>query len=114
MECTLRTLDEELRQTLLKSIPEFMKNIAKSFGGDVDIETVIGYPVGYNSADLNKYISSSVRELYGEKALIVRKKAILGAEDFYEFGFKNKIPITMFWLGGANKEKGMIHTNHSN
>lgn len=114
MECTLRTLNEEVRQPLLKNIPEFMKNIAKSFGGDADVEVVRGYPVGYNSSELNSHIAKTVKEQYGEQALVIQKKAQLGAEDFFEFGFANKIPIAMFWLGGANKSKGMIHTNHSN
>ena len=114
MECTLRTLNEELRLGLVKKIPEFMKNIAKSYGGDAEVELVMGYPVGANSIELNSHIAKTVKELYGEKALVVQEKAQLGAEDFFEFGFKNKIPISMFLLGGANREKGMIHDNHSN
>ena len=114
MECTLRTLNEDLRKKLLTAIPAFMKNIAKSFGGDVEVETVVGYPVGYNSPILNKHIEKTVKDLYGKDALSIREKAQLGAEDFFEFGFKNKIPIAMFWLGGSNKEKDMIHDNHSN
>ena len=114
MECTLRTLNEDLRKKLHLEIPEFMKNIAKSFGGTAEVDIVVGYPVGSNSPDLNQYIAKAVRELYGDQALVRREKAILGAEDFYEFGFKNKIPIAMFDLGGANKDKGMVNTNHSN
>ena len=114
MEGTLRTLNEELRQKLLKEIPKFMKNIATTYGGEVDVETIIGYPVGSNSEEMNNHVLKTVTELYGPQAVIVRKNAILGAEDYYDFGFKNNIPIAMLWLGGANKEKGMVNRNQSN
>lgn len=114
MECTLRTLNEELRAKLLKEIPEFIKSIAKAYGGSADVNVVKGYPVGKNDAKMNVHIAKTVRELFGEEYLVYKEKAILGAEDFYEFGFKNKIPIAMFWLGGSNKAEGKVHHNHSN
>ena len=61
MECTLRNLYEDLRKKLLLEIPEFMKNIAKSFGGTAEVEIVVGYPVGSNSPDVNQYIVQTVR-----------------------------------------------------
>jgi amidohydrolase len=114
MECTLRTLNEELRNDLLERIPTFVKQIAQAFGGDAIVDVKRGYPVGKNSSELNALIAKTVIELYGEEKLYITEKAILGAEDFYEFGFKNKIPIAMFWLGGSNKKTGKTHHNHSN
>jgi amidohydrolase len=112
MDCTLRTLNEEVREKIHNTLPDTIKNIAKSFGGDADVDLKKGYAVGFNDKTINHHIRKVTSELYGSDA-IAEVKAVLGAEDFYEFGFKNKIPISMFWLGGANKEKGMIYPNHS-
>ena len=45
---------------------------------------------------MNNHVIKTVTELFGAECVILREKPILGAEDFYDFGFKNKIPITMF------------------
>jgi metal-dependent amidase/aminoacylase/carboxypeptidase family protein len=62
---------------------------------------------------MNEHVRKVTAQMYGTDSL-VEVPAQLGAEDFYEFGFKNKVPITMFWLGGANLEKGWVGSNHSN
>lgn len=113
MDCTFRTLNEEIREKLQHELPILIANIAKSFGGKAEVELVKGYPVGFNDKIMNVHIRKTTEELYGKEA-IMETKPMLGAEDFFDFGFKNKIPISMFWLGGSNKEKGMIHANHSN
>ena len=114
MECTIRTLNEEIREKLLQEIPLFINNIAKAYGGEADVQLIRGYPVGKNAKEMNIHIAKTVKELYGEQALVHKEQATLGAEDFFEFGFKNKIPIAMFWLGASNRKEGKIHYNHSN
>ncbi len=113
MEGTLRTLNEEVRDKVIGGIDEFVSTIAKAYGATAEVTIMRGYPVGYNSKEMNDLIRESVTELYGNEA-IYDYGAILGSEDFFEFGFRNKIPIAMFWLGGSNPEKNMIHENHSN
>lgn len=113
MEGTLRTLNEEVRDKVLGGIGDFISNIAKAYGAEAETTIFRGYPVGYNSKEMNDLIRESVTKLYGKEA-IYDYGAILGSEDFFEFGFRNKIPIAMFWLGGSNPEKNMVHENHSN
>jgi amidohydrolase len=113
MEGTLRTLNEEIRAKLKDELPELMKGIAHTFGGDAEVEIFTGYPVGNNDKKMNDHIRKVTKQMYGDES-IVEVNAQLGAEDYYEFGFKNSIPISMFWLGGGNRERGMIHGNHSN
>ena len=113
MEGTLRTLNEEIRDKILKGLNDFVSNIVKAFGATADVTIMRGYPVGFNSKEMNDLIRESITELYGKES-IFEYGAILGSEDFFEFGFRNKIPIAMFWLGGGNIEKNMIHENHSN
>lgn len=111
MECTLRTLNEEVRGHLKENIPRVAKAIAQAFNGDAEVEIITGYPVGSNDEIMVKHIRKAMDELYdADKCITV--PAQLGAEDFFYFGFKNKIPIAMFWLGGGTKE--YTAGNHSN
>ncbi len=113
MEGTLRTLNEELRNKIKEKMPGFIKGIAQAYGGDAEVTILTGYPVGVNDKEMNEHVRKVTAQMYGTDSL-VEVPAQLGAEDFYEFGFKNKVPITMFWLGGANVEKGWVGSNHSN
>ncbi|MDH5647247.1 MAG: M20 family metallopeptidase [Candidatus Heimdallarchaeota archaeon] len=113
MEGTLRTLNEKTRDKIKEELPVFIKKQAQSFGGDADITILTGYPVGSNDKIMNDHIRKVTAELYGSDH-INEEEAQLGAEDFYEFGFRNKVPIAMFWLGGTNPEKNMVYSNHSN
>ena len=113
MTGTLRTLNSEIRDMLKTELPVLIKSISKSFGGDANIEIYTGYPVGSNDKIINDHIRKVTKSMYGENALF-EVDPVLGAEDFYEFSFKNTVPISMFWLGGANQAKGWIGANHSN
>ena len=114
MDGTLRTLNQEVRDQLKQSLPNFIQNIAQAYGGEAKVEVKTGYPVGVNSKSFNDIIKKVTIGLYGTDAIIETEKPVLGAEDFYEFGFSNSKPISMFWLGGANPDTGKIHSNHSN
>ncbi|MHA2100412.1 MAG: M20 metallopeptidase family protein [Candidatus Kariarchaeaceae archaeon] len=114
MECTLRTMNRELREKLHEAIPKFVKDIAKAHGGDAEVEIIVGYDVGINDASMNDEVKKAFNEIYPKYEVKTKERGILGAEDFYEFGFGNSVPIAMFSLGGGNKEKGFIHDNHSN
>jgi len=113
MEGTLRTLNEDVRNLLKERIPGVISQIAQVYGGDAEVKVITGYPVGSNDKMINDIIRKTTTELYGANTVLELRKAQLGAEDFYEFGFNGKIPVAMFWLGASNPEKGMIHTNHS-
>ncbi|MCE7734753.1 MAG: amidohydrolase [Candidatus Heimdallarchaeota archaeon] len=114
MEGTLRTMSRELREKLHKAIPEFIKTTAKAHGAEAEVEIVVGYDVGINDAGMNNFVKEAFHENYPDYKIDEKDKGMLGAEDFYEFGLGNSIPITMFGLGGGNEEKGFVGDNHSN
>ncbi len=113
LEGTLRTHSREVRQKLHQTIPEFIKQVAKTYGGDAVVELVTGYDVGINDKRVNDSVRKAVSKLYSPNN-IIDTGAIMGAEDFFEFSLGGKIPVAMFWLFAGNKEKGFIHGNHSN
>lgn len=114
MEGTLRTMSRELREKLHETIPEFIKTTAKAHGAEAEVEIVMGYDVGINDAGMNNFVKDAFQENYPDYKIDEKDKGMLGAEDFYEFGLGNSIPITMFGLGGGNEAKGFVGDNHSN
>ncbi|MFV2016295.1 MAG: M20 family metallopeptidase, partial [Candidatus Heimdallarchaeota archaeon] len=114
MEGTLRTMNRELREKLLEVIPEFITSTAKAHGAEAEVEIVVGYDVGINDEGMNNLVKEAFSETYPDYKIVEKDKGMLGAEDFYEFGLGNSIPIAMFALGGGNEEKGFVGDNHSN
>ncbi len=114
MEGTLRTFSRDLRKRMYKELPKLFSNIAKTYGAEAKTEIITGYGVGINDPELNKLLREVFKENYGEKGIMEQEYPTMGAEDFFEFGLDGKIPTMMFWLGGGNKERGMLAPNHSN
>ncbi len=112
IEATLRTMNPEIREDLLKKIPEVANKIAEAFGGKVETRIERGYSPGVNDKELFELIKNSTIELFGEKYFELDRPS-MGAEDFFEFSNNGKIPVAMFWLGGKNEQKGCTEPNHS-
>ncbi|MHA2172155.1 MAG: M20/M25/M40 family metallo-hydrolase [Candidatus Kariarchaeaceae archaeon] len=106
-------LRSERYSDLKNRIPKLVKDLAKTYGGDAEVEIITGYPVGYNDKSITDHVRKTMASLYS-KEQIIEAPAQLGAEDFYEFGLNGKIPVCMFWLYGKNEEKGFTAPNHSN
>ncbi|RMG36040.1 MAG: amidohydrolase [Methanobacteriota archaeon] len=113
LEGTLRTHNREVRSKLKEELPKFIQSVAKTYGGNAEVEVITGYDVGINDKKLNDSIRRAVKKHYSEDVIIDRGP-IMGAEDFFEFALGGKIPTSMFWLFAGNKEKGFTHGNHSN
>ncbi len=112
IEATLRTMNAELREDLLKKIPQVAQQITEALGGKLEVNVERGYSPGINDPHLFELIKSSTIELFGENHFELDKPS-MGAEDFFEFSNNGKIPVAMFWLGGKNEEKGFTEPNHS-
>ena len=113
MDCTLRTLNEEVRDKIKEALPKFCDGIAKAHGGSAEVKIIKGYAVGVNAKEVNDHIRKTYKELFNADNLIEQEKPVLGAEDFFEFSLRGKIPVAMFWMSTTNKEKGFIAPNHA-
>lgn len=113
MEGTMRTLNKEVQDYIHAELPKLVKGIAQAHGGDANVEIIKGYPVGVNNVDMVEIIKQATNEVLGPDAYS-EGVPILGAEDFYAFGFEGTVPAALFFLGGANPDKGITAPNHSN
>lgn len=106
---TFRTMNEEWRKEALTLIKSIAEDIAKSFGGTVEVNISKGYPYLENDPVVTSQVRQKAIELLGEdnvEELPIR----LTAEDF---SFYSQIaPVCFFRLGVRNESKGITYGVH--
>lgn len=107
---TVRTLNPEMRELIIKRMTEMSNSIAKAYGGKAEIEFENNTIVTYNDPNLTAQMLPSLQTAAG-KDNVKLMKAITGGEDFSYF--QEKVPGLYFFLGGmtpGNTEAFPHHT----
>ncbi len=94
---TIRTLDEEMKQLIIKRMKEMVPQIAEAYGGNAQVDIFETAALTYNDPDLTELAVSSLKKALGENQ-VVEMQAVTGAEDFS--AFQEKVPGFYFFLGG--------------
>ena len=94
---TIRTLDEEMKQLIIKRMKEMVPQIAEAYGGNAQVDIFETAALTYNDPDLTELGVSSLKKALGENQ-VVEMQAVTGAEDFS--AFQEKVPGFYFFLGG--------------
>ncbi|MHA1630058.1 MAG: M20 metallopeptidase family protein [Candidatus Heimdallarchaeota archaeon] len=110
---TIRALKQDVREATWEQIKQITEGVAKSFGATIATKIDLGYNPGFNDPSLNQHIKNAVIDLFGEDQLVIEEEPTMGAEDFYDFSDNYRIPVSMFWLGTRNEEKGIKYPGHS-
>ncbi len=106
LKLTVRSYDEETRQTLLQGIERIARAQAEAF--DAPAPEVIfesdPIPATYNDPSLTERSAAAIAAAIGEGN--VREMApVMGGEDFAHFARTDEeIPGFIFWLGGVDPE----------
>ena len=97
---TIRTLDENMKKTVLKRLDEIVYNIAEANNAKAKITYLVSYPITYNDPELYNQMLPSLKRINGSEN-VHSMNAITGAEDFSFY--QEKIPGIYFFIGGAKK-----------
>ena len=97
---TIRTLDAQMRKTVLKRLEEIVYSISKANNAKAKITYMVSYPITYNDTDLYNKMLPTLKRVNGEENVNFMD-AITGAEDFSFF--QEKDPGMYFFIGGAKK-----------
>ena len=97
---TIRTLDAQMRKTVLKRLEEIVYSISKANNAKAKITYMVSYPITYNDTDLYNKMLPTLKRVNGEENINFMD-AITGAEDFSFF--QEKVPGMYFFIGGAKK-----------
>lgn len=106
---TVRTLNPETRSQMPDRIKGIAKGIARSFGGDCELDYQFITPSIKINYDARALLTETIGELFGEEAL----KTVLpsmGGEDFAYYS--EKVPSVFFRLG-TNSGQETAYPNHN-
>lgn len=107
---TVRTLDPDMRELIMRRMNEMARDIAKAYGGTATIEWQNNTVVTYNDPALTAQMVPTLEAMAGKENVQIMK-ATTGGEDFSYF--QEVIPGFYFFLGGmtpGSKEAFPHHT----
>lgn len=112
MTGTVRTLNTNVREQVLKRIEEVIENVTRSMGGEYHFEVgTDGYVALINDDSMVNIVEGNGRELLGADKVVRMAKASMGVEDFAYFAAT--APSAFYRLGCRNEEKGIVHGIHT-
>jgi len=94
---TIRTLDEDMKQLIIRRIHEMAPQIAAAYGGTAEVTIQETAALTYNDPVLTAVAVTSLNKALG-KENVTEMSAVTGAEDFS--AFQEKVPGFYFFLGG--------------
>jgi len=97
---TIRTLDEDMKATVLRRLEEIVYNTAKANNAKAEITYQVSYPITYNDTGLYENMLPSLKRINSPENVHFMN-AITGAEDFSFF--QKEVPGLYFFIGGAQK-----------
>lgn len=107
---TIRTMSNETRLFIKKTIEKSLPIFVESLGGKAEIEIRLGYAPVINNEEITKRVENNIVDLYGETNLEIIKEARMDVEDVSYF--LNEINGCFFRLGTRNEKKGIIYDLH--
>ena len=108
---TMRTLDPDTRELVIKRIKNIVTQIAEAMGGKAECIIKDGYPALVNTDEIIDIVRDSGEGVLGADNVTILKTPRLGGEDFAYFA--KAAPSAFYRLGCGNAEKGIIHGAHT-
>jgi amidohydrolase len=99
---TIRTLDNDMRDDILKRVRKIVETTAAAYGATTDLEISADYPLTYNDPALMAKMLPTIQRSVGADKLDANVAVSMGAEDFSFY--LGKIP-GLYWLLGAGDTK---------
>jgi len=94
---TIRTLDDDMKQLIIRRMNELVPQIAAAYGGSATVDIKETAALTYNDPTLTLKAVNSLKKTLGQKN-VMEMRAVTGAEDFS--AFQEKVPGFYFFLGG--------------
>lgn len=108
---TLRTLDHDMREKVMKRMQEMTSTIAKAYGGTAKLSFhEYNYPITFNDPDLTTKMSPTLKKTAGNENVVLID-AITGAEDFSFF--QKEVPGLYYFLGGMTPGNQTPYPHHT-
>ncbi len=107
---TVRTLDPDMREHIIRRMNEMASDIAKAYGGEASIEWRSNTVVTYNDPELTQQMLPSLEAAAGKENVYL-VKASTGGEDFSYY--QEIVPGLYFFLGGMTPGNTEPYPHHT-
>jgi hippurate hydrolase len=109
LELSVRSFDPAVRERLQQRITDLVRGQVQSYGGQVSIDYLRGYPVVVNSAAETAFARQVAEELVGPQQVVFPFGPVTGSEDF---GYFLQHKPGCFLRIGNGESCAMLHNPH--
>jgi amidohydrolase len=106
---TVRTLNQEVRETMECRLIEIAEGIGKAGGANVMVNFIRGYPGIVNDPAMTEIVRAAAIEAVGEEH-VIDSPISMGGEDFAYFSLER--PACFFNVGTRNEARGITWGHH--
>ena len=107
MEGTIRSLNKEIGEFIFNRINDIVTSTAKMFRGEAELIELSSVPPLTNDTNLANEVTSYLRDLLGEKSVVVFEGGGMGSEDFASYSYK--VPSIYLMLGAGIKQENPLY-----
>src|SRR5690554_1892747 len=109
---TVRTLTTETADLIEERLEAILKGITEGSGGSYKFKYIKGYPAVINSEAETLKVFDSVRNLFGEDAVVEMERPMMAGEDFAFY--QQHFPGAFFFVGsGSEQDRKSTRLNSS-
>jgi len=110
MAGTIRTFEPEVREKVLERFEVIVYGLAETMGCRAEVDLQRLTPAVINQPESAARIAEVARKIFPEAAIDTGDYITMGSEDFAFI--MEKVPGCFFFIGSANKEKGLDAGHH--
>ena len=107
MEGTIRSLNKELGELIFNRVKEIVEATATMFRGEGKLIELSSVPPLTNDNTLAKEVTSYIKELLGEKSVVLFEGGGMGSEDFASYSYE--VPSVYLMLGAGIKAENPLY-----
>jgi len=107
---TIRTFEPEVREKVLERFKVIVYGLAETMGCQAEVDLQRLAPAVINQPESAAHIAEVARRIFPDAAIDTGDYVTMGSEDFAFI--MEKVPGCFFFIGSANKEKGLDASHH--
>ncbi|MCE2464345.1 MAG: amidohydrolase [Dehalococcoidia bacterium] len=107
---TIRTLDDSVREFVLKRTEEIASAVAKGLRGEAEFKHVRGAPAVVNDESVAKLVAEVAAPIVGEENVVNMTPPQVGDDATF---FLREAPGCYFLVGCANSQRGITASHHN-
>ncbi|MBU5315475.1 amidohydrolase [Clostridium bornimense] len=107
MEGTIRSLNKEVGEFIFNRINDIVTATAKMFRGEAELIELASVPPLANDNKLAHEVTNYMKDLVGERAVVLFEAGGMGSEDFASYSYE--VPSLYVMLGAGTKQENTLY-----